>query len=120
VNAGTITDNTSLFNKTGAGEGPFAPPSAVKDAGGDSTFPVGTFTLGGTPTELIFHLGGFTSTQCSIWIEGPIGGGTGSDNGSLATCGGSTPPTIPEPGTLSLLGTGLVGLAGLVRRRFTK
>jgi hypothetical protein len=28
----------------------------------------------------------------------------------------SQPPTVPEPGTLGLLGTGLVGLAGVVRR----
>jgi hypothetical protein len=29
------------------------------------------------------------------------------------------PPTVPEPGTLTLLGTGLLGLAGMLRRKFT-
>jgi hypothetical protein len=31
--------------------------------------------------------------------------------------GGTTTVTVPEPGTLGLLGTGLLGLAGLLRRK---
>jgi len=47
-----------------------------------------------------------------------VGDGThcGPNTGFAAGPGGST----PEPGTLTLLGTGLIALGGLVRRRFVK
>jgi hypothetical protein len=40
----------------------------------------------------------------------------GANNTGFTSSG--TPLPTPEPGTLGLLGTGLVGLAGLLRRRF--
>jgi hypothetical protein len=30
------------------------------------------------------------------------------------------PPAVPEPGTLSLMATGLLGAAGAIRRKFGK
>lgn len=45
---------------------------------------------------------------------------TGNGNGSVNLGASNPSPSTPEPGTLGLLGTGLVGIAGMFRRKLMR
>jgi hypothetical protein len=89
----------------------------------------GTFSTGGTWSYMTLANGTHVYTLVAgiVNSSGQVGGtsqltiNTGKDlfNGSVSLASGDTTLSVPEPGTLSLFGTGLIGLAGMIRRRLS-
>ena len=98
----------------------------------------GSFVNSLNPSEAVTVIENCAGGSCSYTITGALSGtlytgfktvaatsqitvfthkGPLVNGGSVTISSGDTTIVVPEPGTLSLFGTGLIGLAGLVRRK---
>ena len=128
---GALTSGSLQMGGTFAGGGSF-----VIDGNGTNGIPSGAIFTGsfsGPVTWTLITLangthdytlsGSVTGTTLSgATVEGAtvqlvINTGKGFFNGSTTISSGDTNIVVAEPGSLTLLGTGLLGLAGVVRRK---
>jgi hypothetical protein len=119
----TFSDVGSSFTVTGNGNngiyhGTIFSGSFVGPITWTLTSPPGaqnlTYTLTGTIQGMLYngHLVTGTTTQYIYSVAGQLRAGVGHIRM------GDTNLVVPEPGTLGLLGTGLLGIAGVFRRKF--
>ena len=115
--SGTVTLSTGTLTQTGTGQFSFTGTVTVENSSDAVLFT--SSVTSGTITK---------QPNGSVSIGGLLAGGginsilgTQVKNGGRSVVGGGSADTsasvVPEPGTLGLFGTGLVGIAGLIRRK---
>ena len=135
-NLGSLSFTTGAFTSGNAQQGGTlaAGGSFVITGNGTNGVPNGVIfsgTFSGpvtwTPTPLANGTHNYTLSGALVSANGQVGAtaqltvnaGKGFFNGSVRLESGDTSLSVPEPGTLSLFGTGLIGLAGAIRRKLS-
>jgi hypothetical protein len=116
MNGGTLAPGGTF---TITGNGINGVPNGVIFSGTFTNSPTWTLTTLANGTHSYTLMGAIAGGgQVGATVQLTVNVGKGLFGGSADLSSGDTNLSVPEPGTLGLLGTGLLGIGGLMRRRW--